>query len=274
MHAEVIQPTPSFGRWLRWILVPCALALVFLLGSSISIVVLPWGTARSRGEILGAFGMQALLVLVATFTAPSHRLLIAIAIAAAGASLANFIPVLSESPLGVWLGGFAAVCLVAAWSFARKKPITAFASLAMCAAASLLCLRIADDRLSSAEATPSPIPSYLAEALGPRASEISPIYIFDRGFMMNSWQASRFDATPEVVELIVRGMKLTPTESVPATFWRLPPKKWPREPSANDEAYWRESEQDESLSGSDHEWCLLVYDKALERAYLWYEASL
>jgi hypothetical protein len=121
-------------------------------------------------------------------------------------------------------------------------------------------------------ARPDPLPPELAYALGPHASGLTTVYRYDLGGFIDHQWLWRLDAGPEVVALVVSGLGLRRTDTVPQRFWRMPPHYWPRAMPVGAEAF-----QSPAFSADrrrpDGAHYFLLYDKAHGSAYVWFKSN-
>lgn len=272
MDASPAKPSSRAWLALRWLLVPAAVWIAGYAGLVFQLT-LPWGDGRAWGEVVGCFAIAAIVVVAAGLTAPRGRILVAAAVAVAVWTLRQRLPGFEDDALGVFLGALSGTAFVSAVVLLRRRRLASVGAFAASLAAAIICSQIADARLAAADAAQDEVPYYIREVLGERATEVKRAYVYDTSIMMNTFEVCRLDASAELIMLLVDGLRLKRLDQMPPEFWCESPSYWPRELPTGAECFGRTSDFDPECI-HDHETLLLLHDRAAERAYISFTASL
>ena len=255
----------------RWALAAAGVVIALLVTLYVSMFLVFWDPyPRRLVEPTAGFLMGALPVLAGAAGAP--RLRRAVAVVLAVASLAAGIAVLGFHALGTLAGGAGAAGGVAWWIDPRRTGrstawVGGAAGVAAVAFAALVYALHVD-----ALASPAPLPAELAQALGPGGPRVAAFYRYELGGFIDRERLWRIDAAPDAVGLIVDGLGLSPTATVPARFWQMPPHYWPRAMPAGGQAF-RSPAFSADGRGPDGDHFLLVHDRSRERAFVWLKSN-
>ena len=116
------------------------------------------------------------------------------------------------------------------------------------------------------------MPFELTRAVGTNVSGISAFYTYDRGGFIDREWLWRIDANPETIARTVTGLGLHPSTIAPPAFWRMPPHYWPRSMPPNSEMFQSPAFVAETR-GPDGPHYYMVYDKAQQRAFVWFKSN-
>jgi hypothetical protein len=237
----------------------------------LSLFVLFFGPfPKDLAEPTAGFLMGSLIVLAGSLLAPRHRFVTTIVLLVLGTVFGALL--LSFHVLGIVAGGLVAVAFVAWWFHSRRTArATVSVGAAACAAFFAFALLVYARHVDR-PARPDQLPSELAYALGTKASRLTTFYRYDLGGFIDHQWLWRIDAMPDVVALVVSGLGLRSTNAVPQRFWRMPPHYWPRSMPVGAEAFQSPAFSADSR-GPDGSHYFLLYDKAHERAYVWFKSN-
>jgi hypothetical protein len=257
-------------RW-RWVFAVAALVVTVFGVLYVSLFLLVFAPfPKDLAEPTAGFLLGSLLVLVGSGLAPRHRFVTAVVLAGLGTLLGAWL--LSFHVPGLVAGGLVAVAFVAWWFHPRRTARSTVSVGAAACAAFVAFAVLVYARHVDRPARPDPLPSELADALGPHASRLTTVYRYDLGGFIDHQWLWRLDARPEVVALVVSGLGLRRTDTVPQRFWRMPPHYWPRAMPVGAEAF-----QSPAFSadrrGPDGAHYFLLYDKAHGSAYVWFKSN-
>ena len=257
----------SIRELFRWLLAAGAVVVAFFVSLYFSQFVLMFGPfPKDLADPTAGFTMGLLIVLAGSLLAPRQRLLVALILLASGTAVAATL--FSFHLLGTLIGGLAGVAFVAWWFHSRR---TARSSLWVgigVGAAFLLFIGVVFARFVDRPAHPVALSPELAHALGTNASLVTAFYRYDRGGFIDHEYLWRIDATPEAMALVVSGLGLHSTNTVPRDFWRMPPHYWPRSMPAGGVAFQSSMFSGDSR-GPDGAHYFLVHDKTQRRAFVW-----
>jgi hypothetical protein len=122
--------------------------------------------------------------------------------------------------LGTLVGGIVAVAFVGWWFHARRTArSTLWVAIGVCVAFFVF-IGVVFARFVDRSAHPEELSPELVQALGTNASLVTAFYRYDRGGFIDHEWLWRIDATPEATTLVVSGLGLRSTKSVPRDFWR------------------------------------------------------
>jgi hypothetical protein len=208
------------------------------------------------------------MVLAGSCVAPSHRLATAVVLFALGALPTS---VLQDLHLpSVCVGGLLAIGLVAWWFHSsRSSRSIQWVGLAGCGAV-VAFIGVVYAYHVDRPARPDPVPFWLSRQLGAEASRIDTFYEYDLGGFIDHQWLWRIEAGPDAMAQIVADLKLQPTQVVPPRFWRMPPHYWPRSGPTGAEAF-QSPHFPVDQRGPDGDHYFLLYDKAKNRAFIWYK---
>ncbi|HSF33085.1 MAG TPA: hypothetical protein VLK82_21775 [Candidatus Tectomicrobia bacterium] len=249
-----------------------AAAVVAFLGNLyISLFVLFFGPfPKDLAEPTAGFLMGSLTVLAGSVLAPRHQAATATVLCVLGTALGVLF--LSFHVSGALVGGLAAVAFVAWWRHPRRtRRSTGWVGVAVCAGF-LAFLSLVYARHVDRPARPDELPPQLADALGTGAARLEAFYRYDRGGFIDHEWLWRIDAKPDVVALVVSGLRLQRTDAVLPQFWRMPPHYWPRTMPPEGEAFQSPAFSADSR-GRDGEHYFLVHDKTEESAFVWVKSN-
>jgi hypothetical protein len=250
----------------RWVLVPCACFLAFYVALYLNLLFLFTPFPRPLAEPVAGFIMPSLIILAGSFAAPSHRVVVAAVLSLAGALPAVLQFQLHPISAG---GGILLAVVFAAWWWHPRRTTEATRRVALGAAMFfvafvVLAYAFYSGRLDRSDA----MPPALSEALGGNAARVAGFYLHDLGGFIDSQSLWRIDAKPDVVEIVIKGLELQSTRTVPQRFWRMPPYYWPRSMPASAEAFQSRFFTAEQR-GPDGSHYLLLHDRAHASAYVW-----
>jgi hypothetical protein len=251
----------------RWLPAAGAVVVAFFVALYFSLFVLMFGPfPKDLAEPTAGFTMGLLLVLAGSLLAPRQRLAVALALFVAGTAFVTAL--MSFHLLGTLAGGIVAVAFVAWWFSSRRTGrTTLWVGIGVCAAFFVLG-GVVVARFTDRPAHPEALLPDLAHALGTSASLVTAFYRYDRGGFIDHEWLWRIDAKPEAVALVVSGLGLRSTNTVPQSFWRMSPHYWPRSMPAGGEAFQSPLFSGDSR-GPDGAHYFMVHDKAEGRAFVW-----
>jgi hypothetical protein len=255
------------GTVWRWTLAVGAAVLAFVAALYVSLFGLVFGPfPKDLADPTAGFLMMALPVVVGALLAPRARVVAAVILFVL-ATIATLV-LLRGHVVGGQAGGLAAVAFIAWWCHPRRSRrgtmwVAVAAGTALVAFTGLVYARYVD-----APARPDALPAELRETLGPSAARVAGFYHYDLGGFIDREWLWRIDAQPDVVTLMVSGLALRATSDVPAAFWRMPPRYWPRSMPAGAEAF-RSRAFSGDARGPDGVHYFLLHDKTADRAFVW-----
>jgi hypothetical protein len=210
--------------------------------------------------------MGLLIVLAGSLFAPRQRLALALVLTVAGTELVTAL--MRFHLLGTLVGTIVAVVFVVWWFRPqRTRRATLWVGIGICAAL-LTLVGVVYARFTEELAPPEALSPELAHTLGTNASLVTAFYRYDRGGFIDHEWLWRIDAKPEGIAMVVSGLGLRSTNTVPQGFWRMAPHYWPRSMPAGGEAFQSPMFSGDSR-GPDGAHYFLIHDKAQNRAFVW-----
>jgi hypothetical protein len=209
-------------------------------------------------------------VLAGSLPAPRHRFPSAIGLFVLGTVLASWL--LRFPAVGAVAGGLLAVAFVAWWCHPGRTRRSTVQVGIVAGAAFLALLSLMYARYVDWPARPEPLPPALSSGLDTHVSGVAAFYRYDLGGFIDREWLWRIDAKPDVVALVVGGLRLRSVRAVPPQFWRMPPHYWPRSLPPGAEAFCS-SAFSAYNRGPDGEHYLLVHDKTQARAFVWVKSN-
>jgi hypothetical protein len=174
--------------------------------------------------------------------------------------------------IGSVVGGLFAVGFVAWWFHPnRTRRSTARVSLTI-GATCLAFLGLVYLRYVDMPARPAELPPELVETLGANVARAAAFHRYDLGGFIDHEWLWRVDAPPDIVTLVISGLKMHKTDSVPPQLWRMPPYYWPRSMPPGGEAFESSGFSAENR-GRDGEHYFLVHDKTQNKAFVWLKSN-
>jgi hypothetical protein len=230
-----------------------SVAFLFLFAS----LLLPLPTHASNA--LAGFLIAANAVLAVSFTAaPPQRAKYAAAMAVLSIAVEAFIarwyrlePLVTLAAPAV---GVAAVALLLAVPRIRR------AAVALLALYPVLLIATFMDWPS----LPDPLPRELA------GSPVKSFHSYPLSSFIDRESLWRIDAAPEALETIAQELRMTPSNTAPDAFWRMPPWYWPRHLPAGARFYSTPSFPAEAR-GPDGAHFLMLVDTHRSRAFVWFK---
>jgi hypothetical protein len=251
----------------RWLLAAGAVVVVFFVALYFGLFVLIFGPfPKDLSEPTAGFTLSLLVVLAGSLLAPRQRFTVALVLFVAGTTLATTL--LSFHLFGTLVGGIVAIAFVGWWFHARRTArSTLWVAIGVCVAFFVF-ISVVFARYVDRPAHPEALSPELAHALGTNASLVTAFYRYDCGGFIDHVWLWRIDAKPEGMALVVSGLGLRSTNTVPRHFWRKPPHYWPRSMPAGGEAFQSPMFSGDSR-GPDGMHYFLVHDKTQNRAFVW-----
>ncbi len=223
---------------------------------------------KDLAEPTAGFLMAASIVLAGAFVAPRWRLAVALVLCAA-TTLAT-VWFIKLTIVTASAGGLAAVMFIAFWFGSGRSPAsTRWMAIALGGGA-LAFLGLVELRHLDWPAWPDDLPRELRETLGVEDARAVTFYAYDLGGFIDRQWLWRIDATPNHIAQVIAGLKLRRTDAVPPSFLRMAPHYWPRSLPTGAEAF-------QSIGftaggrGQDGAYYFLLYDKAHDRAFVWFK---
>jgi len=221
---------------------------------------------RDLAEPTAGFTMGLLVVFAGAFLAPRWRLIIGIILLVANAIfVATFLKLQFLSTL---VGGIVAVVFIG-WWFSSKRTRGSIKKFGLGVGIALFVFSgVVYARFVDIPAIPKGLNSELAYALGTNASQVHAFYCYDQGGFIDHEWLWRIDAPPETIALVVSRLEMRSTNTVPQSFWKMPPYYWPRSMPSGGEAF-QNSLFTGDKRGPDGTYHFLVHDKIQNRAFVW-----
>jgi hypothetical protein len=257
----------SIRELYRWLLAAGAVVVAFFAALYFSLFAVMFGPfPKDLAEPTAGFTMGLLTVLAGSLLAPRQWLAVALVLAVAGTSLVTAL--MSFHLLGTLAGAIVAVAFVAWWFRPqRTRRSTLWVGIGVCAVFFIF-IGVGYARFTDRLAQPEPLAPELAHTLGTNASLVTAFYRYDRGGFVDHEWLWRIDAKPEGMAMVVSGLGLRSTNTVPQGFWRMSPHYWPRSMPAGGEAFQSPMFSGEGR-GPDGAHYFLLHDKAQSRAFIW-----
>jgi len=256
---------------IRWLAVAASVAVAFVVALYVNLFVFLFGPfPRDLAEPTAGFVMGALVVLPGALLAPRFRLVVAAVLVALVTVIG--VGVFRQHIASTALGGLAAAAFAMWWSHPRRTPRAARGVGAALAVAGLAFAGLVYARHVDWPARRDPLPTHLIEVLGAEARRVQAFWRYDLGGFIDHEWLWRIDAQPELVALAVSGLGLEPTTAVPPRFWRMAPHYWPRAMPGGGEAF-RSRQFPAEGRGPDGDHFLLVHDRRLGRAFVWFKSN-
>jgi len=225
---------------------------------------------KDMAEPTAGFLMGSALVLAGSLPAPRRQCISAVVIFVPATAVVGW--VFNFHVIGSVVGGLFAVGFVAWWFHPnRTRRSTARVSLTI-GATCLAFLGLVYLRYVDMPARPAELPPELVETLGANVARVAAFHRYDLGGFIDHEWLWRVDAPPDIVTLVISGLKMHKTDSVPPQLWRMPPYYWPRSMPPGGEAFESSGFSAENR-GRDGEHYFLVHDKTQNKAFVWLKSN-
>jgi hypothetical protein len=259
---------PTAKELLRWLLAVAAVPVAFLLMIELHVLFLHFGSyPKDLAQPTAGFTLALAVVLAGALAAPRARFLVALAL---WMVVTEFSFLLLDVHLpGLLLGGGVAVAVVAWWVAPRRSAWVTRWGIVSLGVASVAAAGFVIARMTDWPARPDPLPPFLATVLGPDAARVREFHRYDLGGFLDHQQLWRLEVDDQaVVVSLVRGLGLQPTDTVPRSFWRMPPLAWARRMPEAGRAYSSPGFTAEDR-GPDGVHYFLVSDLGRDRVLVW-----
>lgn len=253
----------------RWVLVPCAVFAAAVGALYIILFVFVFGPfPKDLVEPTAGFLMVASIVLAGALVAPRWSLAVALVLCAAATLTAVWF--MKMSIVSASAGALAAVMFVGIWFGPGRSPAsTRWIAIGLVCGA-LMFLGLVALRHLDWPAQPDDLPPELRETLGVEDAHAVTFYAYDLGGFIDREWLWRIHARADLIAQVIAGLKLRRTDAVPPSFWRMAPHYWPRSLPTGAEAFHSPGFTADGR-GQDGAYYFLLYDKAHQRAFVWFK---
>jgi hypothetical protein len=250
----------------RWLLAAAGVVASFSAVAYFVVVFMLFGSFPADLEDpFAGFAFGFFPILIGALLAPRWKVRVAIVLAVVGLALAigtKDIPLPSAI-----VGAALAIGFVRWWVSPRRRRVSIplFAKILGGLVAIPIVLVYA--RYVDFPAFQDELDWRVAEALGARTSDVKRSNAYELYSFIDSAHLWRIDAGADLIESIIDGLELQPTEEIPPGFWAMPPYYWPRSLPANAKAY-RSADFSLYGRGPDGDHHFLVHDRTGNRAFI------